>query len=114
MPDVVRQGQRFGEVFIQAQHSGHGARDLRDLNGVRQPIAEMVGEADGEDLGFIFEPPERACVNDAVAVALKRIPVGVRKLRIAAATTLLHREAEMNQRLRRVHCFYFFLSMLSA
>jgi hypothetical protein len=38
----------------------------------------------------------------------------VRKLRIAAATTLLHREAEMNQRLRRVHCFYFFLSMLSA
>ncbi len=47
MADVVNQGQGFGEIFIEGQHIGHGARDLCDLNGVGQTIAEVIAPSPG-------------------------------------------------------------------
>ena len=41
--DIVRQRQSLRQVFAQAQGRGDGARDLRDLDGVRQPVAEVIG-----------------------------------------------------------------------
>ena len=73
MANVVDQRQRFGEIDIEAECSGDGARDLRDLDGVGQAVAEVVGVAAGEDLGLVFEPAEGTRVNDAVTIALKAL-----------------------------------------
>ena len=42
MSDVMHQGQGFDEISVQAQRPGNGPRDLRDFNGVRQAVAEVV------------------------------------------------------------------------
>src|SRR4029077_3606569 len=85
VPDVVHQGQSFGEISVELQRSGDGARDLRDLQRVREPVAEMVGIPRGEDLCFCFEPAERPRMNHAVAVARVDVAVRVRRLGITPA-----------------------------
>ena len=45
MADVVDQGQRFDQIRVEAELRGDGARNLGDLDGVRQSITEMVGIA---------------------------------------------------------------------
>ena len=42
-----------------------------------QPIAKVIGVAASENLSFRFEAAEGAGVNDAVAVTLKVVAVGV-------------------------------------
>src|SRR5690348_4630939 len=69
--DVVDQRERFGEVFIEAQRAGDGARDLRDLHRVRQAAAEVVGVAVREDLGLSGEATEGPRVEHTRPVALK-------------------------------------------
>lgn len=64
-------------------------------------------------MSFVFEPAESACVNYAVAIALKRIPVGVRQFRITASAAVFDRKTEMGERARICSCFlgpdhYFF------
>ena len=51
---VVHQRERLPEIFVQPQHAGDGARNLRYFNGVCQPVAEVVGEARGEYLRFVL------------------------------------------------------------
>ena len=89
MADVVHQGQGFGEIDIEIQGSGDGAGDLRDFERVGEAVAEVVGVAAGEDLRLGFEAAESAGVNDAVAVALKIIAVGMRRFREAASAGVL-------------------------
>src|SRR5438034_5487988 len=43
MTNVVHQGERLYQVTIESELSGDGPRDLRDLDGVGQPIAKMIG-----------------------------------------------------------------------
>ncbi len=50
-----------------------------------EAVAEVVGVAAGENLRLGFEAAEGAGVNDAVAVALKVVAVGVRGLGEAAS-----------------------------
>ena len=88
VPDVVYQGKSFGQIDIEAKGSRDGARDLRDFERVRQAVAEMVGVAAREHLGLCFQAPESAGVNDAVAVALKVITVGMVRLREPASAGL--------------------------
>ena len=83
--DVVDQSQGFGEIDVEAEGSGDGAGDLRDFEGVGEAVAEVVGVAAGEDLRLGFEAAEGAGVNDAVAVTLKVVAVGVLGLREAAS-----------------------------
>ena len=45
MADVVGQRQRLGQILVELQHVGQGARDLRHFDGVGQAVAEVVGEA---------------------------------------------------------------------
>ena len=60
--DVVDQRQRLGQVFVQAEFGGGGAGDLRDLNGVGQTAAKVIGRATGEYLRLSCQPAEgRAC-----------------------------------------------------
>ena len=44
MADIVRQRQRFGEIFVQLQNGGQGAGNLRHFDGVGEPVAEMIGQ----------------------------------------------------------------------
>ena len=60
MADVVNEREGFGEIGIDPQRARHRARDLRHFQRVRQPVAKMVGEAHGENLGLRLETPERA------------------------------------------------------
>ncbi len=98
MADVVRQRQRFGQIFIHAQNARHRARDLRDLNGMRQPVAKVIRNAGRENLRFVFEAPERPRVNHAVAVALKRIAIRMRQFGIASSARTFQRKPQMGQR----------------
>ena len=90
MADVVREGQRFGEIGIQMQSAGNGAGHLRDFESVREAIAEVIGIARGEDLRFGFEAAESARMDDAVAVARVIVAIGMLRLREAAAAGAAH------------------------
>ena len=69
--DVVDEGEGLGEVFVEAERAGAGAGDLRDLDGVGEAAAEVVGGAAGEDLRLAGETAEGARLHDAFAVALE-------------------------------------------
>ena len=86
----MHQGQRFHQIGVQSKLRGDGARDLRDFDGVRQPVAEVVGVAAGENLRLRFQPAKGAGMDDAVAVALKVVAVGMRRLGMAASARVFH------------------------
>jgi hypothetical protein len=87
--DVVHEGERFGEIDVEVERSGDGPRNLRDFERVRQAIAEMIAVPAGENLRLGFESPESAGMNHAVAITLKIVAVGMRRLRKAASARLL-------------------------
>jgi hypothetical protein len=70
--EVVPEADRLREVLVERQRPRHRARDLRDLERVRQPRAEVVALGRDEDLRLVHEPAERLGVDDPVAVALQR------------------------------------------
>ena len=74
MTDVVRQAQGFRQVLVEAQRPGNGSADLRDLETVGQPNAEMVPVRRNEDLGLVPQPAKRNAMNDPVAITLKIVP----------------------------------------
>ena len=77
VPEVVPERARLGEVLVQAEGARDRPRDLRDLERVREPRAVVVALERDEDLRLVLEPPERARVDDPVAVALVLGPVVV-------------------------------------
>src|SRR5690348_7124670 len=104
MADIVGQRQRLREVFVQADRRSHGARDLRNLNRMREAIAEMIGEAGREDLGLVLEPAEGASMHHAVAIALKFVAVGMREFGVSASAGALQWEAQMSERSWSHYC----------
>jgi hypothetical protein len=90
MADIMDQSERLGQVDVEAERSGDGAGDLRDFDGVSEAVAEVVGVAAGEDLGFRFKTTERSGVDNAITVALKIVAVGMLRLGITASAGLLH------------------------
>ncbi len=88
MADVVSQRQRLGEIFVQVEHRGRGAGNLRHLDGVGQAVAEMVGKPGREHLGFGFQAAEGAGMDNAVAVALEAVAVRVVGFRVEPAPAL--------------------------
>ena len=93
--DVVAERESFGEIDVQAKRACHGSGDLRYLNGVGKPVAEVVGEGVRKDLGFVFEAAESSGVYDAIAITLKIIAVRVGELRVPSPARALHGEAQM-------------------
>jgi hypothetical protein len=79
--NIVHQGQSLNELCVDPQSGGHRAGDLGDFKRVCKSIAKVIGEAGAEDLRFCFQTPERARVDDAVAVARIFAAVGVREFR---------------------------------
>src|SRR5208283_3598139 len=95
---------RFGEVLIQFEDSGRGARDLGHLDGVRQPVAKMIGDARREHLHLSFEAAEGARVDNPVAVALERVAIGVGRFGILPAPALGDREPQTRQHSGIAYC----------
>src|ERR1700747_3745562 len=83
MSDVVDKSERFRKIGVKAKGRGNGARNLRDLQCVRQAVAKVVGIASGEDLCFSFQAAKGARVHNAVAVA--RVSATVRMGRLGKA-----------------------------
>src|SRR5580658_9438458 len=90
MPEIVHQGERLGQIGVQSELTSDGARNLRDLNGVRQAIAEVVGISARENLSLRLQAAEGASVNDAIAVALIVVAVRMRRLGMASSTGLFN------------------------
>src|ERR1700751_781528 len=87
---VVHQGQCLDQIYIQSKLSRDGAGNLRYFDGVGQAIAEVVGIAASEYLGFGFETAEGAGVDDGVAIGLKVVAIGMPGLREKASAGLFH------------------------
>jgi hypothetical protein len=73
--DVVRECQRLGEIFIQAQGSGESAGDLRNFDRVGEAVTKVIGETFAEDLGFVLQAAKGAGVDDAVAIPLELVAI---------------------------------------
>ena len=71
MAEIVAERDRFGEVIVEPQGPGEGARDLRHLDGVGEAGAEMVALVIDEHLGLVGETAEGGRMDDAVAVSLE-------------------------------------------
>jgi len=97
MSDVVDQRKGLGEIFVEAKHGCDGARDLRNFDGVRQPVAEMIGEARRENLRLGFQAAEGARVDDAVTIALEGVAIGMIRFGIAPAAARINGETKALQ-----------------
>ena len=95
--DVVDQGQRFHQVDVETELGCDGASDLGDFEGMGQAVAEVIGVAAGEDLGLGFQTAKGAGVDDAVAVALEVVAIGMLGLGDAASAGLLHPHGVIGQ-----------------
>ena len=82
--EIVAERDRFGQLLVQAQHFRDGARDLRDLERVRQARPVVIAGRREEHLRLVLQPAEGLAVDDAVAVALKRGTDGILGLRTHA------------------------------
>jgi hypothetical protein len=60
MAHVVNQREGFGEIFVESQNAGDGAGNLRDLDGVRQAIAESDRTRPGAKTWVLFSRRRKA------------------------------------------------------
>ncbi len=73
MAKVMGQAQRFGQVLVEAECTGHGPPDLRDFDRMGQTYAKMVAVGRNEHLGLVAQAAEGDRMDDPVAVALEGI-----------------------------------------
>ena len=104
MPDVMDQGQCFGEVGVQFQPAGDGAGDLCHFQGMREPIAEMVGKESRENLSFSLKPPECPAMSDSASVPSIVIAVGMAGFGPAAASGARNVHGVRSQSHERILC----------
>src|SRR5258708_34919245 len=82
--DVVNQRQRLRQIFVQAKRGRDSPGDLRNLHGVGQAAAKMVGSAAGEYLRLPSQTPEGTGLHNALAITLERRTRGTERRRIDA------------------------------
>src|SRR5262245_19759508 len=59
MPEVVRQGERFGEVLVEPKDARDRARDLRNFQAMGQPRAVVVAFVKNKNLRLVGETSKR-------------------------------------------------------
>ena len=91
------QGQGFDQIHVQAELGCDGAGDLGDFEGMGKAIAEVIGKSAGEDLGLGFQAAKSPRMDDAVAVPLEIVAIGMLGLRNAASAGLLHPHGVVGQ-----------------
>jgi len=74
MTDIMHQRQRLGEILMQPERSRSRTSDLRYLNGMREPTAEVVGSSTRKHLRLARKAPKRPCLHNALTIPLERSP----------------------------------------
>ena len=69
--EVVAEGDGLGEVLIEHERAGDGARDAGDFEGVGEAGAVVVAFRLEEDLGLVLEASEALAVDDSVVTTMK-------------------------------------------
>ena len=69
--EVVGERDRLGEVVVEPERARQRPGDLRHLDRMGEPGAEMVALVMDEHLGLVGEAAEGGRVDDAVPVALE-------------------------------------------
>ena len=72
MSQIVGKGKAFGEILVETQGARQRPGDLRHLDRMGQPCAEMIALMIDEDLGLVLQAAKSGRMNDPVAIALKR------------------------------------------
>jgi hypothetical protein len=80
VPKIVRKANRLGKRFVKTQYARQRSANLRNLDTVAGSAAVIIIKAGGKDLCFAGKPSECVTVNDPVAVTLKGVAVGMRRL----------------------------------
>jgi hypothetical protein len=88
--EIVAEGDRLREVFVETERAGYGTGYLHHLQGVREACPEVVAVRGDEDLGLVHEPAEGLGVDNAVPVALEVVADVVGRLRPRASRAVLH------------------------
>jgi hypothetical protein len=83
--DVMHEGQGFREINVQSQGRSYRSCNLRYLDRVRQPVAEMVRTAMSENLRLALKAPKGARMDYAITVALEVRAVPMRWFRKTAS-----------------------------
>ncbi len=60
MTKIVRQSDRFRQVFIQSQGPRDGAADRGDLDGMGQAGSQMIARSIEENLRLVFQAAKGA------------------------------------------------------
>jgi len=83
--EVVHDRRGLAHVRGRTESVAESTRELRDLERVGEPRAEVVGLSGGDDAGRALQATERPRVDEAVEVALEGVPVvgGVVTVRVA-------------------------------
>ena len=90
MPKIVHQRQRLRQIHINRERARDRASDLRDFDGMGEPVPKVVGIAASENLCLVFQPAKGARVDYPIAVALKIVTIGMRLFRKTAPAGMLH------------------------
>ena len=69
---IMGQGHGLGQIGVQVQHAGDGARDLRHLDRMGQTGAVIIALVFDKDLSLVLQAAEGRGMDDPVPVALKR------------------------------------------
>ena len=83
--EIMRESECFGQILVEPERPGQSAGDLRHLDRMGQPGAEVVAVRRDEDLRLVLQPAEGRGMDDAVAVTLENGCGSARPARPAAA-----------------------------
>ena len=78
--EIVPERDGLGQVLVQPQRAGDRARDVADVERVRESHAVVIAFRREEHLGLVLEAAERLGVHDPVAVALEARADGIGRL----------------------------------
>jgi hypothetical protein len=82
MSDVMDQCKRLGQIFLQPERSCNRPRNLRNLNGMGQSAAKVIGRAARKDLRLPRKPPKGASLHNPLPIPLKRCPRRPKRCRV--------------------------------
>jgi len=85
MTKVMGQRERLSQIFIQTQGPRDSARNLSDLQRMCETRAVVIALVINEDLCLVLKPPERAGMNNPVAIALVTAAISAFGLRVEPA-----------------------------
>jgi hypothetical protein len=86
--EIVRKGEGFGQILVEAKRAGERAGDLRHLEAMGEARAVVVALVIDKHLGLVVQPAEGSRMQDTVAVAGERRAGRARRFIVKTAAAL--------------------------